>query len=405
MAKFKFEVLTSAILALSFAFPAQAAELPTKKPASDGMAIKLVPARKYGGKMPKRTKEKSVRLKKTPPQSVTVRGSKLPMTITASAKKTVIPEQNMQKIAAPTRPVSKTIAVVQNPPPRRAKETQTLAQNDLPAEKDLVDTLDSLPVTSEKAPAPMLSTRIASPGKASAPMFTPILQLRSRVTTGRKYELEEIGGKNFSRKHEVFLGAKHSSGFGASLTGSVSVSSFDDDTKNKQTTNDITTILYHPTLYKADGWDFYGYGRVYFPTSDASKKTNSTHYLYVLGTNYDFGGGFRLENCIIPHYWTKDSFADDDTYFLLEEELIAKYDVNKTITLGLGPYAQIDSHERAAPGTSIEITPIVALNLGDHAYFESKMYLPVYTDGQVGGGPRRAALSEIAGEFYLKLWL
>jgi hypothetical protein len=300
-----------------------------------------------------------------------------------------------------TKPV-----VVQKPASPRP--TQKLAQNDQMPEQDLADTLDRLPVTQAKTAAPpsqMLSTRISAPAAPSTPMFSPVVQMKNRLTTGRKYELEEVGGKNFSRKHEVILGAKHSSGFGASITGSVSISSFDDQTKNKQTTNDITTILYHPTLYKENGWDFYGFARIYFPTSDASKPTNNTHYLYYFGTNYDFGGGFRLENGITPHYWTKSSFADDDTFFLLEEELIAKYDINSTFTLGFGPYMQIDSHERSAPGTSIEVTPILGINVMDHVYFESKAYMPIYTDGQVGGGPRRAALSEIAGEFYLKLFL
>lgn len=410
MLKFKIEVLTSAALAFTLALPAHAA----KQPASDGMSIKLVSARKYHGKaLPKKQAEKKIKPYKAKPQVLTVRGANIPLTVAASAKKPVVPSQNMEKIAIPekTAPVKPVVMVAKNDASKPSKRipVDRPVRESAPApqvvEKDLVDTLDRMPVETKSAttqPAPMLSTKIATP-TASAPAFKPIVQMKNRLTTGRKYELEVIGGKNYSRKHELVLGGKHSSGFGAAVTGSVSVSDYDDSTKNKQTTNDITTILYHPTLYKNDGWDVYGFARIYYPTSDASKAANSWHYLYLLGTNFDLGGGLRLENCLIPHYFSKNSFADDDTYFLLEEELLAKYDVTKWMTVGLGPYMVVDSKERSAPGTSIELTPVIGFNLGDHVYFEPKMYLPIYTDGQVGGGPRRAALSEIAGEFYLKL--
>lgn len=469
MQKFKFEVPTSAALALSLvmslAMPAaQAAKHPA--PASDGMAVKLVPARKYkGAKLAKHKAEPIKKMPRSKPQVITVRGASIPVAVDADAKKTNVPKQKMiEKIAMPEKSVAKPTLVAANgtshtsaldnieqslsaPKLSRAslkaskasdkaskaklRKAEALAANpaqnlktpsakvvvqqeetpvasNQPAEKDLVDSLDRLPLETASTTAPssqMLRTKIASPAAAaSAPMFSPVVQLKNRLTTGRKYELEEIGGKNFSRKHEVVLGAKHSSGFGASLTGSVSESSFDDTTKNKQTTGDITTLLYHPGWYKADGWDVYGFGRVYFPTSDASKLTNKFHYFYYLGTNYDFGGGFRLENGITPHYYTQNEFADDDTFFLFEEELIAKYDVVPWLTIGAGPYLQVDSHERSSPGTTVEITPLIGLNF-DHVYFESKMYLPVFVDGQLGGGPKNASLSQIAGEFYLKLFL
>ena len=450
MLKFKFELLTVAALAISLAplGPAEAAK------SADGMAVKVVSARKYRGNGAKQVAQKISRkskiVKKSEPAAPKLTSNKMDrpasdeitqlenheVVVNAAKSAPIEKMKPIAKSATPTVSKAKANAIAaangqssgpskQRPPSSRPMpnrpssgtisattqpaRTMIVAEDSPIAEKDLTETLDRLPVMeTATAPAPatqMLRTRVAAPATAEKPMFSPVIQLKNRLTTGRKYELEEIGGKNFSRKHEVVLGAKHSSGFGASLTGSISGSSFDDNAKDKQTTNDITMLLYHPGFYKNDGWDFYGFGRVFFPTSEASKPNNRTHYLYVFGTNFDFGGGFRLENSIVPHYFTQDTFADDDTFFLLEEELIAKYDLVPWLTLGIGPYVQIDSHERSAPGTSAEITPILGFNINDHIYFESKAYLPIYTDGQVGGGPRRAALSEIAGEFYLKIWL
>jgi hypothetical protein len=274
-------------------------------------------------------------------------------------------------------------------------------------EKDLTASLDRLPIeeTPAAAKTSSLSTRVAMPAtQEEKPMFSPVLQFRNRLTTGRKYELEEIGGKNFGRKHEVYLGAKHRSGFGAALTGSVSATSFADTQKDTQTTGDLTTVLYQPTWYKGGGWDFPGMGRVFFPTSDASKTTNKMKYYYYLGSNYTFSDSFAIENSIGLMYITQNKFADDDVYFIFEEELYAKYKMLGWLTFGFGPYLQSYSKERSRPGTSIELAPHIGMEIGSNIYFESKAYLPIFVDGDVGN-PRRAAIDEIGGEFYLKMWL
>lgn len=413
---------------------------------AEGMQVKTMSASQYYGKPMKSKTRKIVKKQKAQPKSMTLTSAKVDATtpkemragkvvvnaapatpiekmkpITAN-ETPVVSKAKAQAIASATVATTKTSGKLQRPAkgrptadtvsatsqPARMVVVNEELSDELEAETDLTETLDRLPIERQAKttqPTQTVATRIAAPALASdAPMFRPVVQFRNRLTLGRKWELEEIGGKNYSRKHEVYLGAKHSSGFGATLTGSVSGTSFADNTKDAQTTGDITTILYHPTFYKDTSWDFYGLGRIYFPTSDASKTINKMRYYYYFGTNYTFTGNFRLENGIGLHYFTQNKFADDDIFFLFEEELYAKYDVTKWLTLGFGPYLQVHSKERTAPGTAIELTPFLGFNLGEHAYFEAKSYLPIFTDGSVGS-PRNASLNEIGSEIYLKLWL
>ena len=223
------------------------------------------------------------------------------------------------------------------------------------------------------------------------------------MTSGRKFELETVGGKNYSLKNEIFVGLKHNSGWGLAGSAAFVNKSYDDSSKNSSAGADSTILAFHPSIYKDQSTNIYGYARFYLPTSESSQLADKHQYAYYSFADVELGGKWSLSNNLIPRYFTQNSFNPGDTYFYVENETDVYYKLSQWFSIGGAPYLQLDMHDRTAPGTTIELCPLLDFNLGKHALIEPRAYLPIYVDGVVNGGAKAASLANAAAELYLKL--
>ncbi len=244
-----------------------------------------------------------------------------------------------------------------------------------------------------------LSTSVAPRGPSE---FDFNFAFESTVTLGRKYQLETLGERNYEMKNEVFVGANHSSGWGAKLSASFVSTSNDDNKKDESRAGDPSIIVAHPSLYKTPNLAVYGRARYYLPVSSPSRASGVQHFAYYLLTDVQLPEQLIVSNAFIPQYFHQSKYKSSDAFALIYDatELTRKFD---WFRLGLGQQTQIESHEASRPGTTVEAYPFFDYIGIPNALLEAKLYIPLYVDGPVGGGPLGTSIANIQAEFFAKL--
>jgi hypothetical protein len=233
--------------------------------------------------------------------------------------------------------------------------------------------------------------------------FSPTIALRSVMDLGRKYELETIGGKNYSWLTELRIGIKHSSGWGFILTGRQSTESYDDTTKDVHTYTDASAIIPHPVWYKDNTVSVGGSFRFYYPTSPHSYSVSKYTYAYYNTLSWEVTPELNIGNYLIPRYFQQATYADDDATLYIEDDTPIMYKLASWVSIGVGQYTQYEWHKVTAMGSETDVYPVIDFNLNDNVTLEGRFYMPVYIYNSVGGGASATYIENSYGELFFSM--
>lgn len=234
--------------------------------------------------------------------------------------------------------------------------------------------------------------------------YTFTAQLKNTLTAGRKYELEEIGGRNYFLKNELVLGVKHKSGWGLSVAEDIRQTSNNADTPDKSArAADASVIVGHPALYKSDSLSVGGQLRAYLPTTEGSQKSGFRQLRYYSFADFTMPEKWGLSHLLMPIYMTSDKMGDTDADWLVYESLELTHQTAKTVRFGFGQQTQWEHHMGTPAGTTVEVYPFVDIEWIPNVLIEPKLYMPVFVNGLVDGAPGIVAMSQIQAELFVKI--
>lgn len=235
--------------------------------------------------------------------------------------------------------------------------------------------------------------------------FTPIFQIKNTLDLAKRGELETVGGKASYIKNELFIGAKHDSGWGLRGTMAVTSESYDKRSRDRWDNSDSSAILDHPKLYKGEMFSQGGFFRVYFPTTESSSKAGKYRYRYNFGSELKFSQALSLSNDLsVNNYTQTAAVKPDTTRWMITDELQLTYKLNKFASLGAGSDYISYLYEKNEQNARVDLYPELALMFGNFTLY-SRYYFPVQILNQGDGGKdgETAALDYSYAEFLLKL--
>ncbi|RYZ76092.1 MAG: hypothetical protein EOP05_06060 [Proteobacteria bacterium] len=234
--------------------------------------------------------------------------------------------------------------------------------------------------------------------------FTFTAVLKNTMTMGRKYELEEIGGRNFALKNELVLGIKHKSGWGFSIADDIRQTNNNDHSKDKRNNiTDASLILSHPAIVKNESMSLGGYLRPYLPTSNRSQDSGFRQLRYYSFLDITMPAKWGLSNLMIPMFFTDNAKKAEDADFLFYESLELTHQTAKTVRFGFGQQTQYEHHRGTPSGTTVEVYPFVDIEIIPNVLIEPKFYLPVFVQNLVDGAPAAVSLAQSQAELYIKM--
>jgi hypothetical protein len=238
--------------------------------------------------------------------------------------------------------------------------------------------------------------------KAGAYTFSAVL--KNTMTFGRKYELEEVGGKNYYLKNELILGVKHKSGWGLAVADHVDQSNYNDPSQNKPVkVKDASLLFSHPAIVKNDFMELGGYLRPYIPTSTSSRENGRRQLRYYSFADFKMPGKWGLSNLALPMFFHSDVMAPTDADFLMLESLELTHQTAKSVRFGIGQQTQWEHHVGSASGTVVDIYPFADLEFIPNVLIEPKIYLPVFVRGLVDDAAQSASLAQSQFELFVKI--
>jgi hypothetical protein len=255
------------------------------------------------------------------------------------------------------------------------------------------------------APSNSLATRATSNEPSE---FKFNFAFENTTTLGRKYELEAPGGRNYLMKNEIFVGAAHSSEWGAKISLDYVATSNDDATKDSHEMGDPSLIVEHPSIFKNRDVNIRGQIRYFLPVATTSKAKGLQQFAYSLIAEMQLVEQLSLVNIFVPRYYLQATYADTDAFSLVSDST----EVSRTFDwfgAGLGQRTQVESHQAISPGTSVEVYPFLSFLRISNAIIEAKYYIPLISSGLVNGapgsssGPTTGGFSGAQAEFFARL--
>jgi len=273
-------------------------------------------------------------------------------------------------------------------------------------ESSAASTPTAAAVTAPAASAPEAS--LSTPFKINAPTFGPY-KLRAGIktteTSARAYEYSEEKGKRYKQKHEYFVGASHTSGWGGYVQAVTSGTTYGDSKKDTLSAGDPSITILHPDYYKGSEVTVSGQFRRYFPVADRSVNRNQRQYAYYLYTTYKLPAKLTVWNQATPRYFDQDTYKTGDTTYYFEDVTNITKSVNSWFSYGAGQWTQVEWHEKAATGTAIDATVFAKFVPMANITIEPRFSLPVHVRNAVYDAAPSVSLNAFRAELYAQIAL
>jgi hypothetical protein len=228
--------------------------------------------------------------------------------------------------------------------------------------------------------------------------------LKSFNVIGRGREMDEVSGRRFKSKNEMFLGLKNQSGWGVQgmIVETAQVKGV--SSKNTFGPADPSVTLMHPIMETAN-FKMTGAFRQYFPVSDLSVSNNLWQQAYYLNTTWKLKNKIELFNQAIPRYFSQSKYKSTDTTFYTEDYTTLTKVIHPKVRLGMGQHSQVEVHQETATGFVADIYPLMDVMITPTVYFGPRVYFPILASGSVYDAARSVSLNEAQVEFYLNATL
>ena len=276
----------------------------------------------------------------------------------------------------------------------------------------LTSTISSAQTPSQDAAATAApaSNSIKAPIKINAPEFGGFklkAGIKSQNTTGRLNEYDTASGKRYQAKHEFYLGAVHSSGWGGFVqaveSGSIFVGAKSDTSSSGLRAGDPSLTLLHPDLYRGTSLTLAGQYRSYFPNSARSRDLDQYQQAYYLYTTYKMPAMWTIWNQTTPRYFFQSKYAATDTTYYVEDLTTVSKQLTSTIAAGLGQWTQVEAHDVKETGVSVDVSTFVRYTPIQNLWIEPRLILPVYEKTSVYDAAPTAALKNARAEIYAQM--
>lgn len=234
--------------------------------------------------------------------------------------------------------------------------------------------------------------------------YSLVLGFKSYNDTGRGRDYSNPDGLRAKSKEELYVGFKHSSGWGTYYNGVYSLESHAGSGVSKAAQGDPSIALLHPDYYNDGRIKHSGYMKMYYPVTDRSRDLGIYQYSYYLQTTVKNAiGDFDLLNIFTPRYFDDRSKKASNTHYFFEDISFLSRRYNSWIKYGVGQHTQYEAHFGTSPGLSTEVFPFMEFWIGSKSFISPRISLPVVARNSVYDGPRNATLEEARAQVYLQL--
>lgn len=244
--------------------------------------------------------------------------------------------------------------------------------------------------------------------RLQAPSFGPMklkAGIKSTNTSGRLYDLDNESGTRFKQKHEYFLGAVHASGWGAYGQAVTSGTSYGDSSRNNLGAGDPSLTILHPDFYKSSNLTLSGQMRRYFPVTDRSVNRSQRQYAYYFYTTYKMPAQWVVWNQSTPRYFDQSFYKDGDTNYYFEDITTLTKNVNRWFAYGFSQWTQVEWHQSAATGTSVDVSVFSRFTPIANVTIEPRFILPAHVRNTVYDAAPRVGLNAFRAELYAQMAL
>jgi hypothetical protein len=265
--------------------------------------------------------------------------------------------------------------------------------------------------TAAETSAPATNS-IATPFKISAPEFGKFklrAGLKSQNTTGRLFEYDNANGKRYQSKHEFYIGAVHTSGWGgyvqAVQSGSLYAGAMAESSRSGLRAGDPSFTLLHPDWYRGTSVTLGGQYRAYFPNSARSRDLDLYQQAYYLYTTWKMPAMWTLWNQTAPRYFIQSHYGPSDTTYAIEDLTTLSKQLSPTLSAGIGQWTQVEAHDKTATGVSVDISTFVRYTPIQNLWIEPRLLLPAYEKNSVYDAAPTASLRNARAELYAQMTL
>lgn len=267
-------------------------------------------------------------------------------------------------------------------------------------------TTDYQNALAKRRPKKSLTTDVPSEPGIKPPQFGDWqlkAQLRNDMMLPTVQELQNVGGQNFDLNNEVRLGLKHKSGWGFSLTAAYDTMNYADPSKDVGVTNDASLILFHPSIFKNNTFDLYGYLRLYVPTSESSRENDGRSVAYWSFLDITLAKRFSISQTFSARMYTQSNETDTSKISQIYDAVELAHSTFKGVNLSFGVQGIENVYNTQASANEVDVYPFIDFTFIPNILIEPKYYFPVYVGGSKSVGSTGAAMDQSSAELFIKM--
>jgi hypothetical protein len=166
--------------------------------------------------------------------------------------------------------------------------------------------------------------------------------------------------------------------------------------------SDPSITIGHPELYHEGGLKIIGQFREYFAMSPYFLNHHISEFAYYSLLEYKFAGGSKLFNALIPRYYYEPEYIAGDTTTYLEDATNWSRKLNRSFSMGVGQWTQVENHSTNTTGYCSEVYPFVEYKWSDKVTISPRVLFPILTSGSVYQGPTAVSLDNVRANIFFQ---
>ncbi len=278
------------------------------------------------------------------------------------------------------------------------KWTYALIVSSLALVMSLANAAETTAAAAPVAAGTNLSTTVAPEAKKSSILDSIVLGYKSYNDSGRfgfqnqDVSKDSFAGRSYKGKHEVKLGYKHSSGWGAygQITQNRSNYRTNPNNNSKWSSSDPSLTLTHPSFYDDGTLKLFGSARYYVPNADRSKDYGVRQLAYYFDMTYKLAADREIFNEVNPRVFKQDRYNAADTRMKIEDITTITQKLGAWGRYGVGQWTQYEQHAESPNGLTVDVYPFFDYTFSNKIFVGPRLYLPVLVEQTVYDGSRAA---------------
>lgn len=231
--------------------------------------------------------------------------------------------------------------------------------------------------------------------------------LKSQNTSGRLYDYDSTDAKatRARQKHEYYLGAVHTSGWGLYGQAVTSGTVKQDPVATDVAHGDPSVTILHPDWYRGTSLTLSGQFRRYFAVTDRSVNRGQKQWAYYLYTTYQLPKQWSIWNQTVPRYFEQAYYQPSDTTYYIEDLGTITKSLSTHFAAGVGQWTQVEAHRETPTGVSVDVQAFVRYMPIANIWIEPRIILPAYIKNAVYDQSKAVSLSAAKAELYAQMTL